>query len=62
MYMLRFGGTFRKIKVINEILNADAIIWHNDTLCVSTHIKHYCHEQRSVLDIFNFHHYKKVCR
>lgn len=58
MYMLGFGGTPRKIKVINEqrneFLNADVITWHNDTLWVSTHTKHYLHEQIPFLDFFQF--------
>ena len=57
--MLGFGGAFRKIKVINELsqknefLNAGAITRHNDTLWVSTRTKHYLHEQRSFVDLFD---------
>jgi hypothetical protein len=45
----------------NEFLNAGAVTQHNDTLWVSTHTKHYLHEQRSSVDLFNLHRGKKKC-
>lgn len=31
----------------------------NDTFWASTHAKHYLHERRSFVDLFNLHHGKK---